>query len=76
MRIYVLLFSLIIIVQMASPPLAYAYIDPSTGGMLLQLLLAGVAGALIIIKLYWEKLRSIFSSKSNRGEAAGEDRKE
>lgn len=75
MRIPIFLVSLLM-VQMASPPLAYAYIDPSTGGMLLQLLLAGVAGALIIIKLYWEKLRSIFSSKSNRGEAAGEGRKE
>jgi len=36
---------------------AYAYIDPGTGGMLLQLLLGGVVGALVVIKLYWFRLR-------------------
>jgi len=36
---------------------AHAYIDPGTGGMLLQLLLGGIAGSLVIIKLYWHRLR-------------------
>lgn len=36
---------------------AYAYIDPGTGGMLLQLLLGGIAGALVVMKLYWHRLR-------------------
>jgi hypothetical protein len=36
---------------------AHAYIDPGTGGMLLQLLLGGVAGGLVILKLYWHRLR-------------------
>lgn len=36
---------------------AHAYIDPGTGGMLLQLLLGGVAGGLVIAKLYWQRLR-------------------
>jgi len=39
---------------------AYAYIDPGTGGMLLQLLLGGVAGGLVIVKLYWQRIRSVF----------------
>lgn len=41
------------------PSPAFAYIDPGTGGMLLQLLLGGVAGAVVILKLYWRRLLSI-----------------
>jgi hypothetical protein len=39
---------------------AYAYLDPGTGSMLLQLLLGGVAGALVIGKLYWARIKSFF----------------
>jgi hypothetical protein len=39
---------------------AYAYIDPGTGGMLLQLLLGGVAGAAVIVRLYWQRLKAGF----------------
>jgi hypothetical protein len=41
---------------------AHAYIDPGTGGMLLQLLLGGVAGALVIAKLYWFRIKEGFQS--------------
>lgn len=40
---------------------ALAYIDPGTGSMFLQLLLGGVAGAMVIGRLYWAKLKAIFS---------------
>lgn len=36
---------------------AYAYIDPSAGGMLLQLLLAGTAGVAVLGKLFWMRIR-------------------
>jgi Flp pilus assembly protein TadB len=35
---------------------AYAYVDPGSGGMMLQLLLGGVAGAAVIVRLYWQRL--------------------
>lgn len=41
---------------------AHAYIDPGTGGMLLQLLLGGAAGALVIGKLYWLRIKEGFQS--------------
>ena len=40
---------------------ASAYLDPGTGSMVLQLLLGGVAGAVVVVKLYWEKVRNFFS---------------
>lgn len=35
---------------------AFAYIDPGTGSILLQGLLAVVVGALATIKIYWKKM--------------------
>lgn len=37
---------------LAIPTPAHAYLDPGTGGMLVQLLLGGIAGAVVIVKLY------------------------
>jgi hypothetical protein len=39
-----------------SPP-AYAYLDPGTGSILLQVILGGIAGALVAGKLYWSKIK-------------------
>ena len=41
----------------------YAYLDPGTGSMLLQVILGGVAAVGVIIKLYWYKLIAIFGIK-------------
>jgi hypothetical protein len=38
----------------------YAYLDPGSGSMLLQVLLGGVAGVAVIAKLYWSRLLSLF----------------
>lgn len=34
------------------------YVDPGAGSLLLQLILGGIAGALVTLKLYWRRLRS------------------
>lgn len=39
---------------------AFAYIDPGTGSLFLQLLLGGIAGLAVIAKLYWNRLLSFF----------------
>ena len=36
---------------------AYAYVDPGTGGMLVQMAAGGVGGLLVLAKLYWGRLR-------------------
>ena len=35
---------------------AFAYIDPGSGSVLLQLLLGGSAGLIMLLKLYWERI--------------------
>ena len=37
---------------------ALAYIDPGSGSILLQLILGGVAGALVVAKMYWQKFKA------------------
>ena len=39
---------------------AFAYLDPGTGSMLLQVILGGIAAVVVAIKLYWHKLRAAF----------------
>ena len=41
---------------------AHAYLDPGTGSIILQGLLAGIAAAMAAAGLYWARLKSFFSS--------------
>jgi hypothetical protein len=38
---------------------AHAYLDPGTGSIILQALIATVASSLFVIKLYWYKLKGL-----------------
>lgn len=42
---------------------AWAYLDPGTGSIILQLLLGGVAGVAMVAKLYWHRVKSFFRRK-------------
>jgi len=44
---------------------ANAYIDPGTGSLLLQGLIAGIAAAAYTLKLYWYKFKSFFTRKDD-----------
>jgi hypothetical protein len=35
-----------------------AYLDPATGSMILQGLLAGIAGAFVVLRLYWKRFKA------------------
>lgn len=35
---------------------AYAYLDPGTGSMMLQIILGGIAGLLVAGKLFWHRI--------------------
>ena len=42
---------------------AYAYIDPGTGSMVVQVLIGALVGFGIAIKVYWYKLKEKFMRK-------------
>jgi len=68
MRFSTIFVSLMIFFMVLNPfSVAYAYLDPSSGSMLLQLLLGGVTGVVVIVKLYWQRVKSIFHRKDSTG---------
>lgn len=42
---------------LGSSPSAFAYLDPGTGSMLLQVILGGIAAVGVALKLFWHKIR-------------------
>lgn len=54
-------FSAFLLLAWALP--AWAYLDPGSGSLFLQLLLGGIAGAGVILKLYWHKFLGWFGKK-------------
>jgi len=52
--------SLITVLLFGIPGTANAYIDPSSGGLLIQILLAGLAGVGVVARLYWKSLKDRF----------------
>ena len=53
---------------------AHAYLDAGTGSMILQVLLGGVAGAMIAGKLYWHRfLTAIHVRRDDAHDASPKD---
>ena len=46
----------------ASPEL---YLDPGSGSVLLQMILAAVLGAGIVLRTQWSKIKSLFKGKNS-----------
>ena len=47
---------------------AYAYLDPGSGSMMLQVLLGGVAALVVILKLYWRRVLTLFGIDKKKKE--------
>ena len=45
---------------------AQAYLDPGTGSLVLQVLLAGIAGAACWIKIQWNNIKNFFNKVFKR----------
>jgi hypothetical protein len=52
---------LVAVLVVARP--AYAYVDPNASSVLLQLILGGVAGVGIALRLFWGRIRGMFGGK-------------
>ena len=65
------LFALILIGTMSRT--AYAYLDPGTGSMILQILLGGLAGGAVVLKLYWHKFKALIGGRRPKKAASESD---
>lgn len=52
-----------VVLTLAATKPAYAYLDPGTASVILQVLLGSVAGAMVVGKLYWNKFVGLFRRK-------------
>ena len=54
------LFLVLLLAGLCWPAPAHAYLDPAAGSLILQVILGGVAGLIVLLKLYWQRLRGFF----------------
>lgn len=47
-----------------APVPAYAYLDPASGSILLQIVLGGLAGGAVILKIFWGRVRGLFGARN------------
>ena len=49
-----------------SAPTASAYIDPGTGSLIVQIIIAGVLAASVSIKVFWKRIKAFFAAIASR----------
>ncbi|TEU11402.1 MAG: hypothetical protein E3J21_23680 [Anaerolineales bacterium] len=52
---------------------AHAYLDPGTGSYILQLIIAGLLGASLVVKIYWGNIKTFFSNLFSKGQSEEDD---
>jgi hypothetical protein len=57
----------------ASTQVAYAYVDPGTGSYVIQILIAAIVGAAFAVRVYWNKIKGLFSRSSSEGQGTESD---
>jgi hypothetical protein len=63
----------VVVVWMAlflCPTPALAYVDPGSGGMMMQLLLGGVAGIVVLLRMYWQRFTTFIGLRKADSETS------
>ena len=47
---------------------AHAYLEPGSGSMLLQVLLGGFAGIVVLLQLFWQRILSVLGIRVTQRE--------
>jgi len=55
---------IVAVVLILLPAPALAYIDPGTGSFVIQGIIAAVVGAGLAVKVFWHRIKSVFTGKS------------
>jgi len=67
----VAIMSLVSLVLLPKP--ALAYLDPGTGSLILQGIIGVIAGVLVALRLYWQRIKLFFSRKTDANPAKDRD---
>jgi hypothetical protein len=61
LKLTLVVFTLFLLI----PTKTHAYLDPGSGSYLIQILVASIAGAGILIKTQWDNIKRIFGKKDS-----------
>ena len=53
--------------------IALAYLDPGSGSLLIQIIIAGILGLIVALKLYWSRIIAFFTGRTPPQEAEAPD---
>jgi hypothetical protein len=67
---------LALLVLFILPHSALAYLDPGTGSLIWQLLLAGALTAAFLAKRYWRRIKQLFRSRAATGTGDDEENRD
>ena len=62
-----------IILLLSPTPQPAAYLDPGSGSFLIQLLLGGLVGLLLVVKTFWGRIRLFFANLMGKKPAVHEE---
>jgi hypothetical protein len=51
----------------------YAYLDPGTGSIIIQGLIAGAAAVMSFVSVYWQKIKSLFGKNEKDTDTTDKD---
>jgi len=61
------LIAVFVLLAVATPGEAQAYLDPATGGAFFQVILATIVGGLFALKMYGRRLKAFFTGRPLEG---------
>lgn len=65
---------IVFLTTLLSPPFEIAaYLDPGSGSFLLQLLIGGIVGLLLVLKTFWSRIKLFFNNLLGRDTAVVEE---
>ncbi len=63
--LFIVVIVLALSIVVASSGTAHAYLDSGTSSLILQLVLAGIGGIVVLVKVFWQRLTSLFGSRKD-----------
>ena len=64
MKLFIFTVTLWLLLLLTNP--VYAYLDPGTGSMLLQAMLAALAAVAVVFRIFWNRIRGLFRSRKKK----------
>jgi hypothetical protein len=57
--------AVLVVMVLTFPNYAFAYLDPGTGSMIIQGVIAAISAGLFAGRIYWGKIKKLFSMRSD-----------